>query len=155
MTNTFLNTINYSIEKFCDSLGFNKTYFHQFLNCSQKQAPKFLNPNDDLKQLKVIDLISILDNLDTKHRKIILDNLCQKYDFVCLDSAITQSNNISLEHILLNITSTNGELSSNFLQALEDGNISHDENKLLKEIAYKFRSLLRIFEFKINGISND
>ena len=150
----FLKTIDYSIIKFCDSLGFNKTYFHQFLSCSEKQAPKFLNPNDELKQLKVIDLLSILDNLDSKHRKIILDNLCQRYDFVCLDSAAAENNNKSLEHILLEITSTNGDLSKEFINAINDNNISNDELEKLNFIAYHFRSLLRTFENKIKRISN-
>lgn len=149
-----LKTIDYSITKFCDSLGFKKTYFHQYLTCSDKQAPKFLNPNDDTKQLKVIDFICILDNLDTKHQKIILDNLCQKYNFVCCDTAATQNNNQSLEHILLSITSTNGDLSKEFIEAIKDNNISSDEHNKLNAIAYNFRSLLRTFENKINKVSN-
>lgn len=155
MNNKFLKTIDYAILKFCDSLGFNKPYFFQFLTCSDKQAPKFLNPNDEQKQLKVIDLLAILDNLDDEHRKIILDNLCQKYNFQCLSTSPGVKTSQNLEHILLNITSTNGDLSKEFLLSIQDNNIDKQEKEKLNKIAYDLRSLLRTFENRINKESSN
>lgn len=145
-----LRVIDYSVTTFCDSLGLNKTHFNKFLPYSDSQVAKYLNPNDDTKNLKIIDLPLILNNLDSQHKKLILDSICQSHGFICTEQTPGQNNSNSLENILLNITATNGSLANEFLVALEDGEISQEENEKLSTIAYQLRSLIRTFEARIN-----
>ncbi|RXK01500.1 hypothetical protein CRV02_08300 [Arcobacter sp. CECT 8989] len=148
--NSFNKIIDFAVEKFCNSIGFNKNFFSQFLPYSESQFPKYINHNDDTKNLKSHDLIHILDNLDKPHQKLILDYLAQRYEATFIFNDSLDDNNQSLEHILLSITATDGELSKQFLNAIEDNNIDDNEIKQLKEIAYKLRSLLRVFESRVN-----
>lgn len=147
--NLMTKIIDFTISKFCDSMGFNKSFFFQFLPYSEKQLPKYLNSNDDTKSLKIDDLLLILDNLDKPHQKLILDYLAQRYQGTFLFNDSLNENSQSLEHILLSITATDGELSKQFLNAIEDNNIDDNEKTQLNEIAYRLRSLLRIFESRI------
>lgn len=149
-TSKLLKVIDYSIHSFCDSLGLNKSHFNKYLPYSDSQIPKYLNPNDETKNLKIIDLPLILNNLDNQHKKLILDSICQSHGFVCTVEASKENNDKSLENILLRITATNGNLSSEFIEALEDGKISDIENEKLNQIAYQLRSLIRTFEARIN-----
>ena len=123
-TSKLLNVIDYSINSFCQSLGFKKNFFSQFLNYSDSQFPKYINPKDDSHNLKITDLELILLNLDSQHKKIILDSLCQSNGFVCVDTANEKSLFSNLEILLLNISATNGDLAKTFLSAVEDGNIN-------------------------------
>lgn len=148
--NSFNKIIDFAVEKFCNSLGFNKNFFSQFLPYSESQFPKYINHNDDTKNLKSHDLIHILDNLDKPHQKLILDYLAQRYEATFIFNDSTNNTEKSLEHILLNITATDGELSHKFLNAIQDNNIDETETKELNQIAYKLRSLLRVFEARIN-----
>ena len=145
-----LNLIDYSVTSFCSSLGFNKGFFSKFLPYSETQFPKYINPNNSEKILKVTDLETIINNLDTFHSKMILDYLCQLKGFVCVPDS-TQSDNkfLSLENLLLHITATNGTLANSFLQALQDGNINLEEKEQLKTIAYSLREFLITFENRI------
>lgn len=145
-----LNLIDYSITSFCSSLGFNKGFFSKFLPYSETQYPKYINPNEDSHNLKITDLETIINNLDTFHSKLILDYLCQLKGFVCVEDP-TQSDNkfSSLENLLLHITATNGNLANSFLVALKDGNINQDEKEQLKTIAYQLREFLITFENRI------
>ena len=145
-----LNLIDYSVTSFCSSLGFNKGFFSKFLPYSETQFPKYINPNNSEKILKVTDLEVIINNLDTFHSKMILDYLCQLKGFVCVPDS-TQSDNkfLSLENLLLHITATNGTLANSFLQALQDGNINLEEKEQLKTIAYSLREFLITFENRI------
>lgn len=147
---TLLKVIDYAINGFCTSLGFKKNYFNVFLPYSEKQYPKYINPCDDSHNLKITDLQIILEKLDTPNKKIILDSLCQTHGFLCVDSAETENNDNSLERILLNITSTDGALSKTFLEATQDNEIDDFERTELKAISYSLRSLLRVFENRIN-----
>lgn len=145
-----LTLIDYSITSFCSSLGFNKGFFSKFLPYTTTQYPKYINPNEDSHNLKITDLETIINNLDTFHSKLILDYLCQLKSFVCVEDS-TQSNNkfSSLENLLLHITATNGNLANSFLEALQDGNINQDEKEQLKTIAYQLREFLITFENRI------
>lgn len=139
---------NFSVEKFCNSMGFNKPFFYQFLPYSDKQCSKILNPDDTTRFLKADDLLFILDNLDTFHRKIILDYIASKYDFVLSNKANTK-NETSLENIkdlLLSFSSQNGLLIDNFFNFSNDNNIDEFEKAELKKQSYAFRSLLVQFE---------
>lgn len=144
-----LNIIDYSITSFCSSLGFNKGFFSKFLPYSETQYPKYINPNEDTHNLKITDFETILNSLDSFHKKLILDSLCQSHGFVCVDSAVGKSLFYSLENLLLNISATNGDLAKSFLSAVEDGNISDSEKEVLKSISYNLREFLITFENRI------
>lgn len=145
-----LNLIDYSITSFCSSLGFNKGFFSKFLSYSETQYPKYINPNEDSHNLKITDLETIINNLDTFHSKLILDYLCQLKGFVCVEDSIQSDNKFSsLENLLLHITATNGNLANSFLSALKDGNINQDEKEQLKTIAYQLREFLITFGNRI------
>lgn len=144
-----LNVINYSINSFCNSLGFNSGFFSQFLPYSQSQFPKYLNPNDDSHNLKITDLELILFSLDKKHKKIILDSLCQSNGFICVDDEKEKSLFFSLENLLLNISATNGDLAKSFLTAVEDGTVTPGEKENLRKISYDLREFLITFENRI------
>lgn len=146
----FLNLIDYSITSFCSSLGFNKGFFSKFLPYSETQYPKYINPNEDSHNLKITDLETIINNLDTFHSKLILDYLCQLKGFICVPESAESDNKFSsLENLLLHITATNGNLANSFLQSLQDGNINQDEKEQLKTIAYNLREFLISFENRI------
>ena len=145
-----LNLIDYSITSFCSSLGFNKGFFSKFLPYTETQFPKYINPNEDSHNLKITDLETIINNLDTFHSKLILDYLCQLKGFVCVPESNESDNKFSsLENLLLHITATNGNLANSFLTALQDGNINQDEKEQLKAIAYNLREFLITFENRI------
>ena len=144
-----LNVINHSIDLFCSSIGFQKSYFSKFLPYSETQTLKFLNPNNFEKRLKVTDLELILLNLDKPHRKIILDSLCQANGFICVDESSQNNKYSSLDNLLLQITATNGNLAKSFLYSMRDGNINKDEQKQLLDIAYSLREFLITFENRI------
>lgn len=144
-----LNIVDYSITSFCSSLGFNKTFFSKFLNYSDSQFPKYINPSDDSHNLKIIDLEIILFNLDSFHKKLIIDSICQSNGFVCVDATNEINLFSNLEVLLLNISATNGTLAKSFLDAVEDGNISDSEKDELKSISYKLREFLITFENRI------
>lgn len=145
-----LNLIDYSITSFCSSLGFNKGFFSKFLSYSETQYPKYINPNEDSHNLKITDLETIINNLDTFHSKLILDYLCQLKGFVCVEDSIQSDNKFSsLENLLLHITATNGNLANSFLTALQDGNINQNEKEQLKTIAYQLREFLITFGNRI------
>lgn len=145
-----LNLIDYSITSFCSSLGFNKGFFSKFLPYTTTQYPKYINPNEDSHNLKITDLETIINNLDTFHSKLILDYLCQLKGFVCVPESSESDNKfLSLESLLLNITATNGNLANSFLVAVQDGNINQDEKEQLKSIAYQLREFLITFENRI------
>jgi hypothetical protein len=148
-----LNVIDYSITSFCDSLGFNKAYFSQFLPYSESQYPKYVNPREDSHNLKITDLELILTNLDITHKKLILDSLCQSNGFLCLDSAELEKDESSIEKLLLKASASNGELASSFIKAFEDGKISDEEKQELTNIAYDFRKLLISFELNLKNSS--
>uniref|UniRef100_UPI004047D1CB phage regulatory CII family protein n=1 Tax=Aliarcobacter sp. TaxID=2321116 RepID=UPI004047D1CB len=148
-TSKLLNVIDYSINSFCQSLGFKKNFFSQFLNYSDSQFPKYINPKDDSHNLKITDLELILLKLDSQHKKIILDSLCQNNGFVCVDTANEISLFSNLEILLLNISATNGDLAKTFLSAVEDGNINELEKQQLKTISYQLREFLITFENRI------
>lgn len=147
-----LNVINHSVKLFCDSLGFNMNYFSSFMPYSDSQFPKYFNPNDDTKNLKITDLELILNHLDSKHQKLILDSLCQTHGFVCVESANHVESNKSIENLLLKISASNGALADNFITALEDDELTDDEKKKLTELAYHFRSMIIQFENRINQL---
>lgn len=129
-----------------DALGHNSVKeFNNFLS----DAPS------STKYLRVEELFIILENLETSSQKIILDYINTKFGFVCSEAAKPIEDNSSLETLLLKITSTNGEFTKEFLKAVEDGEIDEYENKKLNDIAYVFRSLIRTFELKKKGSSND
>ncbi|RXJ98379.1 hypothetical protein CRU98_10090 [Arcobacter sp. CECT 8986] len=107
------------------------------------------------KYFRIDEIFIIIDCLSSNSQKIVFDYICSKYDFLCFDSALSNNLDISLESILLHITSTNGELSKHFLEAVKDNNIDENEKQKLNSIAYQFRSLLRTFEAKIKGFDND
>lgn len=144
-----LNIIDYSITSFCSSLGFKKNFFSQFLNYSDSQFPKYLNPLDDTHNLKITDLELILNHLDITHKKLILDSLCFSNGFVCIDSANDNNLFSNLEVLLLNISATNGTLAKSFLKSVEDGNINDFEKEELKLISYTLRQFLINFENRI------
>ncbi len=148
-TSKLLKVVNYSITLFCESLGFKNNFFSQFLPYSESQYPKYLNPNDDTHNLKITDLELILSNLDSEHKKIILDSLCQSCGFVCVEDEKEKSLFFSLENLLLNISATNGDLAKNFLLAVEDGNISNSEKDELSKISYNLREFLISFDNRI------
>lgn len=146
---TILHTINYAIYSFCLKLGFKNGYFSQFLNYSETQYPKYINPLDDTHNLKITDLETILFNLDKPHKKLILDSLCHTNGFICIDEDSSTNKYSSLENLLLSITATNGELANSFLDSMKDGNINQKEKEELKIIAYKLREFLINFENRI------
>lgn len=121
-----------------------------------KEFNNFLSDSPtSTKYLRVEELFIIIENLETSSQKIILDYICSKFGFICLDSASADDTNNSLETILLQLSSTNGELSKEFLESVKDGSINDYEREKLNSIAYMFRSLLRTFEMKIKGSEND
>lgn len=144
-----LNIIDYSITSFCSSLGFKKNFFSQFLSYSDSQFPKYLNPLDDSHNLKITDLELILNQLDTTHKKLILDSLCLSNGFVCIDSVDDNHLFSNLEILLLNISATNGTLAKSFLKSVEDGNINDFEKEELRVISYTLRRFLINFENRI------
>ena len=148
-TSKLLKVIEYSINSFCNSIGFNKAFFSKFLPYTESQFPKYINPTDLTHNLKITDLELILLNLDLTHKKIILDSLCQSCGFVCVDTAKENSLFNSIENLLLNISATNGDLAKTFLSAVEDGNINQDEKEQLKKISYNLREFLITFENRI------
>lgn len=103
------------------------------------------------KYLRIEELFIIIGSLDKPQQKIILDYICNKYDFQCLDTAETKESNQSLETLLLSVTATNGDLSKKFIESMEDGQISEQEEQGLNSIAYQLRSLLRTFEARIKA----
>lgn len=148
-TSKLLNVIEYSINSFCNSIGFKNGFFSKFLPYSDSQYPKYINPTETTHNLKIIDLELILSNLDLTHKKIILDSLCQSYGFVCVDTEKEKSLFNSIENLLLNISATNGDLAKSFLSAVEDGNINDVEKEELKTISYNLREFLITFENRI------
>ena len=146
-----LNVIEYSINSFCNSLGFKSGFFSQFLPYSENQYPKYINPTDLTHNLKITDLELIFSNLDNSHKKIILDSLCQSNGFICVDSNETLLNGIftNIETLLLAISATNGDLAGTFLSSIQDGNINDYEKEELNQIAYKLRAFLITFESRI------
>ena len=91
-----LNLIDYSITSFCSNLGFNKGFFSKFLPYTETQFPKYINPNEDSHNLKITDLETIINNLDTFHSKLILDYLCQLKGFVCVPESNESDNKFSV-----------------------------------------------------------
>lgn len=150
-TSRLLNVIEYSINSFCNSLGFKAGFFSQFLPYSENQYPKYINPTDSTHNLKITDLELIFSNLDNSHKKIILDSLCQSNGFVCVDSNASTPNGIftNIETLLLAISATNGDLAGTFLSSIQDGNINAYEKEELNQIAYKLRAFLITFESRI------
>ena len=144
-----LNVIEYSINSFCNSLGFKIGFFSKFLPYSESQYPKYINPTETTHNLKITDFELILSNLDLTHKKIILDSLCQSNGFVCVDTEKEKSLFYSLENLLLNISATNGDLAKSFLSAVEDGNINDVEKEELKTISYNLREFLITFQNRI------
>lgn len=90
-----LNLIDYSITSFCSSLGFNKGFFSKFLPYTQTQYPKYINPNEDSYTLKITDLETIINNLDTFYSKLILDYLFQLKGFICVPESSESDNKFS------------------------------------------------------------
>ena len=148
-TSRLLNVIYYSVDSFCQSLGFNIGFFSQFLPYSQNQFSKYINPTETTHNLKITDFELILSNLDSTHKKIILDSICQSNGFVCVDTEKEKNLFYSLENLLLNISATNGDLAKSFLVAVEDGNINESEKEQLKTISYNLREFLITFENRI------
>jgi hypothetical protein len=138
-----LNLLNYTVTKFCDSLGFNRGYFNQFLPYSENQLPKYFNPNDDNKSFKITDLEIILDNLDQPHQKLILDYLCQRYDFVCSSSAETDIiENDNIKDMLIALSAKNGNLANCYINSIQDDILTDDEIDELLSLSYETRQKL-------------
>lgn len=142
-----LNLLNYTVTKFCDSLGFNRGYFNQFLPYSENQLPKYFNPNDDNKSFKITDLELILDNLDTPHQKLILDYLCQRYNFVCSMSAQADKiNDDNIKDMLIKLSAKNGNLANCYINSINDDILTDDEIEHLLSLSYMTRQNLINFE---------
>ncbi|MGM0518185.1 MAG: hypothetical protein ACQERD_00920 [Campylobacterota bacterium] len=122
-----------------------------------KTVKEFNNYFDPLssKYFRIEELFIILESVDKPQQKIILDYICNKYDFTCQDTADINNTNNTLENILLNITATQGRLTQDFIQAIEDDDITDIENDKLNSIAYELRSLVRTFENRIKAFRND
>lgn len=150
-TSKLLNVIDYAVNSFCSSLGFNKSFFSKFLPYTEAQFPKYMNPKETTHNLKITDFELIMENLDTQNKKLILDSLCHQNGFVCVESATCSDNGIykNIETLLLTISATNGDLASNFLKAVQDGNINDLEKESLNKIAYDLRAFLVLFESRI------
>jgi hypothetical protein len=149
----FMNLINYTVTKFCDSLGFNRGYFFQFLPYSENQLPKYFNPNDDNKVFKITDLELILDNLDTPHQKLILDYLCQKYGFVCSQSAdIDTLQDDNIKDMLIALSASNGNLANCYINSVDDNVLSDEEIEELLNLSYKTRQQLINFENVLRAV---
>lgn len=104
-----------------------------------------INPNTG-KDLKTRELILLMDNLQ-EHSKPILDYLCNRYGFVCSASAKSANTSIdNLKDILLDISSSDGLLVSEFLECIKDDELVDYEKKQLIKSSYKTRSKLIKFE---------
>lgn len=141
------NLLTHCVDRFCDSIGFNRGYFFQFLpHYSDKQLPKFFNPNDNTKEFKLSDLEIILSNLDTQHKKPILDYLCQSHGFICSSAANSNNDLENLKDTLLNISTSHGLLASQYLEAIKDEEITQNELEALLKASYNVRQILANFE---------
>ena len=148
----FLNFVTIIITNFTDTLGVKRAYFSKFLPYSDSQFNKYLNPQDETKNLKLTDFIHIIDNLDRSSQFEMIDWFCEQYDFTIVDNQKELKNNETLETLLLKMTSTNGTLSNQFLEAIKDDDINDYEQSELKSIARQFRSLLRTFENRLEDV---
>ncbi len=147
----FLQLIDFAIDKHVEMTPNKRESFYNNFPYSTSQVSKILNPNDDTKQLKFIDFITLLDNLYPEPKRLILDHLASMYDGVFLSNTDLQQNNKTIEQTLLKITAETGKLSNKFLEAIEDDNINDIEEKELEQIVYALRTTLRIFENKIKS----
>lgn len=148
-----LNLINYSVIRFCDSLGRTRDFFNQFLPYSENQLPKYFNPNDDTKSFKITDLELILDNLDQPHQKLILDYLCNRYGFVCSESAeANKTNNDNIKDMLIVLSAKNGNLANCYINSIEDNILSDEEIEVLLSLSYETRQKLINFETTLKAV---
>lgn len=148
------NVINHSIEMFTKSLGFKKGYFSQYLNYSENQYPKYINPNDVTHNMKLSDLDLILDNLDDKHTKIILDYLCMRNNFQCITNADDDNSKFNVSDSLHNINSKVGSLNTEYLDSKEDGILDNVELNNFITKSYNIRQTLICFENQVKAILN-
>lgn len=148
-----LNLINYSVIRFCDSLGRTRDFFNQFLPYSENQLPKYFNPNDDTKSFKITDLELILNNLDQSHQKLILDYLCQRYGFVCSESAQADKvNDDNIKDMLIQLSAKNGNLANCYINSMTDNCLGDDEIEELLNLSYETRQKLISFETTLKAV---
>lgn len=102
------------------------------------------------KDLKVRELLHILDNLDHESQKIILDFLAIKYDFVLSETVETSNLNFKdLKDLLLKMQINQSDITEEYLDVFSDGVITSSEVKDLQMCIYTLQSYLREFENRI------
>lgn len=108
------------------------------------------------KDLKVRELLHILDNLDHESRKIILDFLASRYDFVLSENL--QNSNINfkdLKDLLLKMHINQSDITEEYLNIFSDGVITSVEVKELQSCIYALQAYLREFESRVIQQSKD
>jgi hypothetical protein len=111
-----------------------------------------LNPSTG-KDLKVRELILLLDNLTSDTQKDVLDFLAKRYGFIVSESVVAANTTDSLKDILLNINSINGDVSKEYLLSIRDNEISKSELDTISKLLYQARAVIREFELKLEGLS--
>lgn len=135
----FSNKYNVSCNSyFAEKLGFKSAN-------KEVQFNQLLNVND--KDLTVRELLLLCEVLQ-EDSKPILDFIAQKTNFIVSKIAYpTFFEYENIEKALLKITSENGLLNSQYLEFVEDDNLTEDEIINLIKLSYKARSSLNSFEF--------
>lgn len=131
-------------------------YFAYVLNIQgvnkHQMFVSLLNPNTG-KDLKVRELILLLDNLTPDTQKIVLDFLAKRYGFVVSESATPANSAEHLKDILLNINSISGDVSKEYLLAIRDNEITKSEVDNISKLLYQARAVIKEFELKLQGLT--
>jgi hypothetical protein len=131
-------------------------YFADVLNIQgvnkHQMFASLLNPNTG-KDLKVRELILLLDNLTPDTQKIVLDFLARRYNFTVSESATPANSAEHLKDILLNINSISGDVSKEYLLAIRDNEITKSEVDNISKLLYQARAVIKEFELKLQGLT--
>ena len=148
----FLKALDFAFLEFESQFGKSATkFFSQKIgfNTSNQLSNKI--QHFSIAHLNIDEVFIILDNLG-KHKKIILDYICDKYDYVCSPKAkneqATKYENI--KDLLLKVTGNNGCLVNDFTDFNIDDELDKNELLALKKRSYGSRSTLVQFELELD-----
>lgn len=159
----FFQVLRHSLKEYAIESGMLRTgytYHHFFADKlgikSQTKNTQFSNlvtPNTG-KHLKTIEFIYLLDRIP-EHQKPTLDYLCDRYGYICSEMAHPNPKEETLKDMLLNISSHDGFLISEHMEAIKDEEWTKEEIENQIKISYDLRSKLIEYEESLKALKND
>ncbi len=104
------------------------------------------------RYLKLDELFIIINTLDIKQQKMILDYVNKKFNFICTYNANDNNSINNIDNSMFNINALIGSLNQEYLIAKEDNNLTEFEINELVDKSYLARQALINNENKLKSL---